>query len=345
MIARDHQISNATVHLPLTEPSIQIAVDVAAAAKYGLKPGDIRRDSAVLVNGIPVGSYYEGQQIFDVAVWADPAQRDNLTTIQDLRIDTPAGKQVALKDVATVTIAPAVAVINHDEVSRYVDITADVSGSIQTAIRTVNDQLEGVPLALGYHAEAFSDVAAQRAANQRTLWYALGAIAVVYLLLQAVLRSWRRALLLLVTVPLAIAGGTITGLLAGTTATAGTLLGFLPVLAIALRHGILLVRRAQDLETAGDPEPIVAATRERVFPLVVTCGAVVLAMLPFVVRGSAPGLEFVRPLGFVVIGGLITTVFVMLFLAPALYRRFFGAAVVGDPDPVEPPITVPPASV
>ena len=330
MISRDKGIVSTGLKLPATEPSIQVDVDVAKAASYGLKPGDIRRDSAVLVSGIPVGSYYEGQQIFDVAVWAAPSQRDNLTAIQNLPIDTPDGKQVALKDVASVTVAPALTVINHDQVSRYLDITADVSGRIAPVVDRVSDQLESVPLPLGYHAEVFSDLADRQAANQRTLWYSLAVLVAVYLLLQAVLHSWRRALLLFVALPLAVAGGTLTGLIAGRTATAGTLLGFLPVFGIALRHGILLIRRTQALENEDVPDAVTAAVQERAFPLIVTAGAVVLAMLPFVIRGAVPGLEFVRPLGLVVIGGLITTVFVTLFLIPAAYTRF----IAGPPEPV-----------
>jgi Cu/Ag efflux pump CusA len=337
-------IRHPGVVLPATEPSIQIDVNVSAAAKYGLKPGDIRRDSAVLVSGIPVGSYYQGQQIFDVAVWAAPTQRDNLTAIQNLKIDIADGKQISLKDVASVTIQPALAVIDHDQVSRYLDITADVDGSISAARARVDDKLASMPMPLGYHAETFSDVADRNAADRRTLWYTLAVLIALYLLLQAVLRSWGRALLLFLILPLAIAGGALTSLIAGTSITAGALVGFLVVFGIALRHGLLLMRRIQQLEQEGtgaavdgeltEPQPgvrsldrVLVATRERAFPLIVTAVAVALAVLPFLIRGTVPGVEFVRPLALVVIGGLITCVAVLLLVLPALYLRF----IVGPP--------------
>jgi Cu/Ag efflux pump CusA len=339
-------IRNPTVALPATEPSIQIDVNVSAAAKYGLKPGDIRRDSAVLVSGIPVGSYYQGQQIFDVAVWADPAQRDNLTAIQNLPIDTPDGKQVRLKDVAAVTIQPALPVIDHDQVSRYLDIHADVDGSIAAARGRVDRLLAAMPLPFGYHAETFSDLADRKAADRRTLWYSLAALAVLYLLLQAVLRSWGRALLLFLMLPLAAAGGALTSLIAGSSITVGALAGFLILFGIAVRHGILLMQRIRQLEQQGaaapadgefvEPAPgvrslehVLTATRERAFPLIVTAVGVALAVLPFLIRGTVPGVELLRPLALVVLGGLITTVLVLLVVLPALYQRF----VVGTPPP------------
>jgi Cu/Ag efflux pump CusA len=349
-ISGDRGISNAVVNLPAWEPSIQIAVDVTKAARYGLKPGDIRRVSAVLVSGIPVGSYYQGQQIFDVAVWADPAKRSNLSSIQNLLVDTPGGQQVPLKDVASVTIQPALAVINHDQVSRYVDVSADVTGSIGSALDHVNDTLRSIALPVGYHAEAFSNLANRHTADLRTLWYVLAALVALFLVLQAAFHSWGRALALFVMLPLAISGGALTSLIAGRSITAGALLGFITVFAIALRHGILLIRRIQDLEQKGSTavpdadadsgerrvDHVQAAVGERSFPLVVTTVAVALAVLPFILRGTVPGVEFIRPLALVVLGGLVTTVVVTLFVLPAVYRRFIpgspgGAAVPAAP--------------
>src|SRR5256885_17192204 len=94
--------------------SIEVQVDLAAAEKYGLKPGDIRRASTTLVNGLPAGSLYQNQQIFDVVVVGRPAVHDSLASVQNLLIDTPAGDQVRLRDVASVQVRPTPTVIEHE---------------------------------------------------------------------------------------------------------------------------------------------------------------------------------------------------------------------------------------
>jgi Cu/Ag efflux pump CusA len=218
---------------------------------------------------------------------------------------------------------------------------------IGPVLDAVNHRLKTVTLPLGYHAEAFSDMQVGRSADTRTLWFVLAALIAVYLLLQAAFHSWGRALVVLVTLPLALAGGALTGLIAGTAVTAGTLLGFLTVFGLALRQGIMLVRRIQRLERDGgatdaetayleprsagipDPAAVLRATRETAFPLIVSAVGVALAVIPFMIRGTVPGVEFVRPLALVVLGGLVTTAFTTLFVLPALYRRF----IVRQADP------------
>jgi Cu/Ag efflux pump CusA len=319
-------LRGVNVTAPVMEPVIQIDVNVANAAKYGLKPGDIRRASAVLVAGIPVGSYYQDQQIFDVAVWSKPADRANLTAIQNLLVDTPDGKQVPLKDVADVAIAPAAPVIAHDNVSRYRDITAQVDGDLDKAVATVRGKVAAVPLPLGYHAEISSDVADRSAANARIAWYAVAAAIAIYLLLQAGLRSWGRAALVLFTLPLAVAGGALSSLVAGRHATVGTYAGLLLLFAIAVRNGLRMVRRAADLEADGlaAADAVNRTVREQALPVVATAIGILLAMVPFVVRGAVAGLEFLQPFGWTVIGGLVTTTVVGLGLLPALYLTTHG---------------------
>ena len=167
------------------------------------------------------------------------------------------------------------------------------------------------------------------------------------------------------TLPLALAGGALTGLFAGGAVSAGTLFGFLTLFGIALRHGLLLIRRVQRLERGEGPtqepedaylEPcalgrpsgdhVVRATRASAFPLVVTTVAVGLAVIPFMIRGTVPGVEFVRPLALVVLGGLVTTVFVTLFVLPALYGLvLIGRQGLGEPDnPPSPPAHASPLS-
>ncbi|WP_052434129.1 efflux RND transporter permease subunit [Streptacidiphilus melanogenes] len=311
-------VSDATIHEPTQEPSVLIDTNVDKAAQYGLSPGDVRRATAVLISGIPVGSYYQQQQIFDVAVWSVPAVRENLGDIENLMLDTPSGGQVALKNVATVSIAPTPTEIDHEQASRYLDITAQLHGiDADTAVSRVQAAVRGVALPLGYHAEVSSGLAQQQGAALVIILVAIGCALGTLLLFQAALRSWPRAGLLLASLPLSLAGGALTAYAAGRTLTAGTLIGFLGVLALAVRGGIRVLRRTRELELGGRAGAAGLAAREASFPVVASAVGLILMVVPFTVRGDVAGLELIRPLSFVLIGGAVTATVVTLFLLPA----------------------------
>ena len=321
--------ANAAVRAPAMEPSIQIATDVDAAAAHGLKPGDVRRATAVLIAGIPVGSYYEQQQIFDVAVWSEPGMRGDLPAIANLPLDTPSGSQVPLKDVATVSMQPAPAEIDHDQASRFVDVTADVpGGDVRGTVDRVRNAVRNLALPVGYHVEVSSDVVVNQNADRDTLIYAAFAAVGVFLLLQAALRSWRRAALLFCALPLALAGGAATAPIAGGPLTVGALAGFLAVFGVAVRAGLVVMRDLRFAATDSGSDAAGAdadhrAVRRSVFPTMVSAVGLALLMLPFAVVGDISGMEVMRPLALVVIGGMVTTVVVTLVLLPAVCLRWF----------------------
>lgn len=314
----------AAVHLPSEQPTIEIATNVAAAARVGLKPGDVRRAASVLVAGIPVGSYYRNQQIFDVVVWSGPASRDSLAAIRNLPLDVPKGGQVALDKIADVSMISAPGEIDHDDASRYLDVTADVNGvGLGSALDAVRAAVAARPLPLGYRAEVTSALQQQQSDDQWTLIYALAAAAVVLLLAQAAFRSWMLAVLLFLVLLLAGAGGAATAPIAGGPMTVGALAGFIPVIALAARHGILLVRALQEAEGDVGQRPAPAAVREAArrgsVPFLGAAGAVALALVPFTVRGDVAGMEIPRPFALVVLGGLVSTAVAVFLVLPGLY--------------------------
>jgi Cu/Ag efflux pump CusA len=158
----------------------------------------------------------------------------------------------------------------------------------------------------------FSDLKARQSANTRSLLYSLAVAAGIFLLLQAAFRSWSRAALLFLTLPLAAAGGLVAALLTDRLLTMGALLGFVVVLSLALRNGMLLIRRLQRLEQREDnalqgTDLVLRAAREEAFPVVTTAVAV--------------GMEILAPLCVVACGGLVTSTLYTLFVLPALYLR------------------------
>ncbi|MEN3356235.1 MAG: hypothetical protein V7637_217, partial [Mycobacteriales bacterium] len=212
-------VVNARAQKLVEEPTVQVQLDLAAAQRFGIRPGDVRRAAATLVAGLPVGSLYEQQQIFDVVVWGTPATRVSLDSVRNLPIDVPGGGQVPLREVADVRIAPAPTVIAHDNVSRSLDVLADVKGRGVGAVLTdVRNRIGAMPFPFEYHAEVLSADQAGQGYQRSSRWVPLAALLAavgIFLLLQAASGSWRVAALLFGTLPLAVVGGVLTAPLAG----------------------------------------------------------------------------------------------------------------------------------
>jgi Cu/Ag efflux pump CusA len=316
------------------QPTLQVEVDLARAERQGVRPGDVRRTAATLVSGLLAGNLYQEQKVFDVVVWGTPTVRQNLSSVQNLLIDTPGGRQVRLRDVATVRIGPSPAVIRHEDVSRYVDVTADVSGrrlgavtkDVRSRLRSLSYPLEYDAVVLGGHVQRGGGV------DGRVLGLGLAALLATFLLMQALTRSWRTATLLLVLVPWGAVGGVLVAPLVGGLMSLGALLGLVAVLAVCVRHSLLLVHhiRTRPWEASSqDGSSVLAATRDRFGPVLRTTLALAVAMLPFAVFGGIAGAEVLHPMAVVVLGGLVTATLLTLFVIPALYVRFVGDAQPG----------------
>jgi len=314
------------VHLPIEQPTLDIQVDIAAASHYGIAPGDVRRAAATMFSGIQVGSLFEQQKVFEVVVWGAPRARASLTSIGNLLLDTPEGGHVRLGAVADVRVASTPTVIQHDDVSRRIDVTAGVSGrDLGAVLDDVDRRLADIEFPLEYHAELVGDFAMRHAAERRVLEVAIAAAIGIFLLLQAAFRSWRLAAIAFVTVPVALVGGLLAAFADDRTLSMGSIAGLFAVFAIAVRGGITLIRHYQRLErdeSAGfDRALILRGSRERFVPTVMTAVTSGLALLPFAVSAGSAGRELVHPMAIVIVGGLATSTLLNLFVLPALCVR------------------------
>jgi Cu/Ag efflux pump CusA len=330
-------MTNLHAKMPTQEPTIQVEVNLDAAKAVGVKPGDVRRDAAVLISGVQAGSLFEEQKVFDVVVWGTPETRQDVNSIRNLLIDTPGGNLVHLSDIAAVTVNDSPDVVQRDAVSRYVDVTADAHGRSRAAVLTdVKQRLQDVKFPLEYRYELVSNYAERAAIQHRLVLVGLVIAVGTFLLLQAAFASWRLAILQFVTLPLALVGAVVVVLLGGGSVELGSACAFLAVFAIATRNGVTLLRRLQGVErdgNGGGRELVLQAVRDRLTPIVTTAVATALFFAPFALLGDRPGHEIVSPMGDAVLGGLVTSTIVTLFLLPALYLRFaLGHAAAEDLD-------------
>jgi CzcA family heavy metal efflux pump len=305
------------------EPTVEVEVNLDNAFRYGVKPGDVRRAAATLISGLEVGNLFEEQKVFEVMVVGVPEIRHSLKSIGELLIDTPSGGQVRLDAVADVRIVPSPVKIQRSSISRYMDVVADVEGRSVGAVQAdVQRALTGIAFPIEYHPELSTAYAEAQADFQRLLGVIAAAAIAVFLVLQAAFGSWRLAAIALVALPVALVGSVLAAWIFGGELTLGSMIGFLAVLAITARNQLALVGRLQLLERNGmafGPTLVLRGARERVGPILMTALATGLAFLAIILLGERPGLELLRPMAVVVIGGLITSTLLNLFIVPTLY--------------------------
>ena len=315
----------AEVHRPV--PQVEVKVDLASANQHGLKPGDVRRAAATIVSGIEVSDIHRDGKVYDVWVWSKPEARRSVTDIQNLVIDTPKGGHVRLAEVADVSVKPTPDAIEHEGLSRRHDVGGNVRGrDLGSVVGDVERRLRDVKFPLGYRAEVLGEYAERQAAQRHLLTFSVAAVIGVYLLLVTSFGSWRLATLSFLTLPSALVGGVLAAYFADGVISLGSLVGFFTILGIAARNGIMMINHFQHLERhegeAFGPGLVVRGARERLSPILMTTLACGLAIVPLVVAGNIPGNEIEHPLAIVVLGGLVTSTLLNLFVVPSLYLRF-----------------------
>jgi CzcA family heavy metal efflux pump len=331
----------ADLHVELQEeiPQVQVEVQLDEAQRYGLKPGDVRRAAATLLSGEEVGDIFREGKAYDVNVWSTPATRANLDSVRDLLLDTPNGGHVRMGDVADINIVPASNLIQRENDSRRIDVGADVRGrDVGSVAHDVEQRLQAVSFPLGYHAEVLGEYAERQAAQSRLFGFALAAAVGVLLLLAAAFGNWRLATLSFLTLPSALVGGILAAYLGGGILSLGSLVGFLTVFGIAARNGIMLINHYQHLERfegeSFGPLLIMRGASERLSPILMTALATGLALVPLVIAGDIPGHEIEHPMAIVILGGLVTSTLLNLFIVPAIFLRFGRTGTPHRPEPV-----------
>jgi Cu/Ag efflux pump CusA len=322
MMAEVPGVDTPTVNTPVTEPTLQIEVDLDKASSFGLKAGDIRRAATSLLSGIQVGNLFEDQKVFEVVVWGTPEHRASVDSVRNLLIETPKAGLVRLGQVADVSVGEQPSVIDREGVMRYIDVTADVAGrDVGSVVRDVKTGLANVAFDIEYHAEIRSAALERQDAQNRLLAVIAAAAVFALLLLQAAFGSWRLATFVLVALPAAAAGGVVATMLTGDLFTLGALAGLLTVLTITVRHAVALVDRFRRLEDSGEASVAIALSgvQERLAPIVTTALGTAVFALPFVVLGDVAGLEIMRPMAVFVLGGLVTAILLILFVIPSIY--------------------------
>ncbi len=332
-------LTDLHVELHVKVPQLHIEVDLEQAQIYGVKPGDVRRSVATLVAGEEVGDIFRNGRAFDVQVWSTAETRNSPDDIARLLIDTPSGEVVQLSELADVSIRPVDKSIERENQSRRLDVSANVGGrDLGSIARDVEDVVRGIDMPLGYSADIIGEYQERQETQSSLFKYSSLAALAILLLLFTSFGSWRLALLGMITLPSALVGGVLGAWLSGGIISLGSLVGFLTVLGIAARNGIMMINHFQHLENEEGmefgPALVIRGAEERLAPILMTALTTGLGLLPLVIAGDIAGHEIEHPMAIVILGGLVTSTFLNLFVVPSLYLRFSRKDHEGTPSPL-----------
>jgi CzcA family heavy metal efflux pump len=318
-------VTNLKVEAQILVSQVDVKLRPEIAESFGLTAGQVRRQVTTLIKGLRVGEVYQDQKKFAVVVTGVDGLRTDLASLRRVPIETPTGAHVPLGDVADVAIVSAPNEIKRESASRRIDVTCNVAPGqdLGAVAREIETKVKALPFPREYHPEFLGEYAARAESSRRLYAFAALALVGILLLLYVDFGSARLATLVFLTLPFALVGGVFAALLGGGVLSLGSLVGFVTVLGIAARNGIMLVSHYKHLQhEEGVPfgrDLVLRGSEERLAPILMTALATGLALIPLVINGEKPGQEIEYPLAVVILGGLVTSTLLNLFLLPPVY--------------------------
>ena len=312
------------------QPSLMVSIDRMKAARYGLQPQDINNVVQAAVGGAPVTQIIDNDRRFDFAVRYAPGFRSTPQQIAQILVPTPDGNQVPLGSVADVSIRNGAFMIYHEGGRRYIPIKFSVRGrDLASAIQDLQNRMAtAVKMPTGYEYTWAGEFDSLRKEQRRLAFIIPVSLAVILVLLYIQFRTWRDALIVIGTLPFAAIGGILSLFVTGTPFSISAAVGFTSLTGVATLGAVVFlsgIRRAQRED--GFDAGLERGCLDEMRPVVMACMAAGIGLLPAAVATSI-GAQAQQPLARVVVGGMVTTVFAILFVMPLLVRRFSSRAAL-----------------
>jgi CzcA family heavy metal efflux pump len=309
-------------------PQLIVRVDPQAASAYGLSAGEAASAIGTALWGSVPTTVFEQGTSTEVVVRYPTQTRADVQALRKIPIPTPSGALVPISALADVRRDSGPNYVLRENVERRLAVTANVSGGdvrgvFEEAKKRIDAQVDSPE---GVRIEYAGQFEREEATNQRLLLFSLLAIFGIAFIVATTLRSVRRAIIVLVNLPFALAGGVIGVYLAGGVLSVATTIGFITVFGIATRNGILLATRTSDLELEGQirRDAVWQASRERLAPILMTAVTAALGLVPLALALGQPGSEIQAPMALVILTGLSTSTVLNMIVVPALLARWGG---------------------
>ena len=305
-------------------PEIQIRAKRGMLARYGITIEEFNHFVGIAFSGKKLADIYEEQRSFDLVLRLDKAYTEDIEMIKSALIDTGTGGKIPLEEVADVVSVGGPNSISRENVLRNIVISANVAGRDTKGVvddirRTINADIK---LPEGYRVEYGGQFESAEKATRTLLVTSILAIFVIFLLLYAEFKDTTLSAIVLLNLPLALIGGVLAVFFTSGVVSIPSIIGFITLFGIATRNGILLISRYKHLQEDGEPlhDTVLHGSVDRLNPILMTALTAALALIPLVFNGDKAGNEIQSPMAVVVLGGLLSSTLLNIYILPIVYE-------------------------
>ncbi len=304
-------------------PQIQIKANREMLARYGISMNTFNEFVEMAFAGEKLGDIYEGQRKFDLIVRLNKEYTESIEGIRSALIDTEDGKKIPLEQVADIVSVAGPSSISRENVQRKIVISANVAErDLRSVVTDIQKEInENITLPENYMIQYGGQFESEARASQTLMLVSAIAILIIFLLLYQELKDLKLAAIIMVNLPLALIGGVFTIYFTSGIISIPSIIGFITLFGIATRNGILLMSHYQQLELQGVPLKtyITSGSANRLHPILMTALTAALALIPLAIKGDVTGNEIQSPMAKVILGGLLTSTLLNIYLVPVIY--------------------------
>ena len=315
-------IVDANIEQQVERPELVISPKRQLMAAYGVSMADFNRVISVAIGGQPVSQVYEDGQPYDLTVILDPSSRNSIESLSEMAIDSSKGK-IPFSTIADIRSTTGPNTINRENVKRRIIISANVDGrDLRGAVNEIRDRIDAeITLPQDYYITYGGQFESEAAASNTLMWTSLCALAIIFMLLYGEFKNWTQSLIILINMPLAVIGGIFILKFTSGELNIPAIIGFISLMGITTRNGMLLITRYNKLaaENKSLVERIFLGSTDRLLPIAMTALTSALALIPLAINGDKPGNEIQSPMAIVILGGLISSTILNMYVVPAIY--------------------------
>lgn len=319
-------LADVTVEQQVERAELQIVPRREMLARYGVTLAEFSEYVGVALAGETVSEIYDGSATFDLTVKVDDRYRNTIESIGNLLVDCGDGSKVPLSQIAEIRSTSGPNAINRENVKRKIVVSANVvGGDLGGAVKQIQESIDkNMSLPEGYYIEYGGQFESQQAASRVLLFASLVALLVIFLLLYQEFRNVGLSGLIMINLPLALIGGVISIWITSGVVSIPAIIGFISLLGIAVRNGILLVSHYRQLANEGLDlyQSVIQGSIDRLSPILMTSLTSALALIPLAMGGDVSGNEIQSPMAKVILGGLISSTLLNGFIIPIVYILF-----------------------
>ena len=316
-------VADLNVEQQVERPQLKIVPKRELLAKYGITLPEFTEFVTTMLSGEVVSQVYDAGKSFDLTLKVDENYKDQAEKIRNLMIDAN-GLKVPFAYIADISSSTGPNTINRENAQRKIVVSANVAGrDLRSVVNEIQENLDNnIQLPEGYHIEYGGQFESEQAASQILLIASVFAILIIFLLLFNQFRSVTQSAVILLNLPLALIGGVYAILFTSGEISIPAIIGFISLFGIATRNGILLMAHYNDLGNKGYSvnKSILQGSLDRLNPILMTALSSGLALIPLAVQGSLPGNEIQSPMAKVILGGLLTSTMLNMYIVPIVYR-------------------------